>query len=134
MRARGPTLALHGPVSGTSSASHRIRSGHRVYRYPYGAFHEATYVNGSRNGPFRYVHEHGQVLREGFYKDGLYDGSLTTRNTKGEVLDVSEFVRGTGTYRIFYCSGQIAQEAELRSAKRHGLTRKWNGRWAIGAS
>jgi antitoxin component YwqK of YwqJK toxin-antitoxin module len=102
-------------------------TGKWIYRYPSGARREIIYVNGSPNGPFRYVHEHGQVLREGYCKDGLYDGSLITRNVKGEVLDVSEFVSGTGTYRIFYSSGQLAQEIELQCGKRHGHTRKWDG-------
>jgi hypothetical protein len=46
----------------------------------------------------------------------------------GEVRDVSHFVHGAGTYRVFFSSGTLAQEIELVAGIRHGVTRQRNGR------
>jgi antitoxin component YwqK of YwqJK toxin-antitoxin module len=89
---------------------------------------ETEYVAGRPNGRFRVYLHNGVVQREGFKVDGLYHGELITRNNRGEVLDVSRFEHGTGVYRIFMTSGQLAWEISIRAGKRHGPTKRFNWR------
>jgi hypothetical protein len=62
---------------------------------------------------------------EGFKKDGLWHGTLIVRNSRGEVLDVSEFVGGTGVYRIFNSAGKMTDAVPLLHGKLHGIVRCW---------
>jgi antitoxin component YwqK of YwqJK toxin-antitoxin module len=93
-----------------------------------GSRREVEYVAGKPNGRFRVYLRNGVVQREGFMVDGLYHGELVTRDDRGEVLDVSRFEHGTGVYRIFMTSGQLAWEISIRSGRRHGPTKRFNWR------
>lgn len=88
---------------------------------------ESDYVNGVPHGLHRSILENDVVCREGFKKNGLWHGTLITRKNDGTVLDTSEFVEGTGTYRIFTSSGKLVDEIPLLNGKRHGLVRCWRG-------
>ena len=70
----------------------------------------------------------GRLRLEGHTEVGLWHGALTRWGADGKVQDVSHFLHGTGTYRIFFSSGMLAQEIELVAGRRHGVTRRWNGR------
>jgi antitoxin component YwqK of YwqJK toxin-antitoxin module len=94
-------------------------------RRDYGARTEIEYVNGVPNGVWRYWHEHGACLREGFKKNGQWHGKLITRAADGTVLDVSEFDEGTGVYRIFNSNHQLTDEVPLRRGRPHGVARRW---------
>jgi len=91
----------------------------------YGARIEIEYVNGVPNGCYRYWHEQGVCIREGFTKNGQWDGKFITRKTDGTVLDVSEFNEGTGIYRIFNSNGQLTDEIPLQHGKPHGAAKRW---------
>lgn len=86
---------------------------------------EAEYIDGVANGRFRSWNESGVCLREGFKKDGRWDGELITRGSDGTVLDVSEFREGTGVYRIFNARGQLTDEIPMRDGKAHGAAKRW---------
>jgi hypothetical protein len=45
----------------------------------------------------------------------------------GTVLDESEFIEGTGTYRIFNSGGRLTDEIPLRHGKPHGAAKSWRG-------
>jgi len=91
----------------------------------YGARIETEYVNGVPNGIFRYWHEGGACLREGFKINGLWHGKLITRSTDGSVLDVSDFDEGTGVYRIFNSNNQMTDEVPMLRGTIHGVIRCW---------
>jgi antitoxin component YwqK of YwqJK toxin-antitoxin module len=90
-----------------------------------GARIETEYVNGVPNGVYRYWHEHGCCLRDGYKKDRLWHGRLITRSADGTVLDESVFDEGTGVYRIFNSNHNMTDEIPLLSGKPHGLVRCW---------
>ncbi len=92
---------------------------------PGGSRIEIGYVNGIPNGVYRYWHEFGTCLRDGFKKNGQWHGTLVTRSADGTVLDVSEFDEGTGVYRIFNSNHQLTDEVPLLRGKPHGVVRCW---------
>ena len=96
-----------------------------INRHGKNARTEQQYVEGIENGPFRSILENGVVHREGRKKDGVWHGTLVVRNSRGEVLDTTEFVEGTGVYRIFNSAGQMTDEVPLVRGKPHGVVRCW---------
>jgi antitoxin component YwqK of YwqJK toxin-antitoxin module len=99
-----------------------------VRHYPAGLRREVEYSAGAPNGLVREWDREGRLRLEGQVGTGLWHGILSQWGADGEVRDVSHFVHGTGTYRIFFSSGTLAQEIELVAGIRHGVTRQWNGR------
>jgi antitoxin component YwqK of YwqJK toxin-antitoxin module len=91
-------------------------------------YSECSYVNGQLQGKSTQWNSRGQKLMECDYKDGQRHGALTKWNGEGEIIDVSEWENGTGTYRIYYASGVLSSEHQMRHGKPHGVTREWNGR------
>lgn len=89
---------------------------------------ERPYVDGRLHGQSIEWNGHGQKLKECNYKDGQRHGTLTQWNCENEVIDVSEWDNGIGTYRIFYASGQLSSEHQMRYGKPHGITKQWNGK------
>jgi len=81
---------------------------------------EQHFVNGIANGPYRSILENGIVHREGYKKDGLWHGTVIVRDSRGGILDTSEFVDGTGVYRIFNSAGQLTDEVQLIRGEPHG--------------
>ena len=102
-------------------------SGTRVKNWSGAARREIEYESGVPNGWVREWNRDGRLLLEGFVKDGQWHGPLTRWGADGEMLDVSHFDHGTGFYRIFFSSGNLAREICLRAGKRHGITKCWNG-------
>ena len=96
-----------------------------INRHGTNARTEQQYVDGIANGPYRSILENGVVLREGCKKGGLWHGTLIVRNSHGEILDTSEFVDGTGVYRIFNSDGKMTDEVPLVHGKPHGVVRCW---------
>lgn len=97
---------------------------------PDGGCIEITYVDGAPNGPWKRLLANGTVNRECHLVDGQWDGEMTVRDSIGRILDRAIFVRGTGTYRIFTCDGQLGWEIPLQDGKRHGVVRRLsNGRY-----
>ncbi len=89
-----------------------------------GSRREDSYVDGVLSGPFRSMMASGVVHREGSYRRGQYHGAMVTRGSDGAVLDRSEFVDGTGIYRIFTCDGELAWEVPLSHGVKHGFVRR----------
>ncbi len=100
-------------------------SGIWVNRHGVTARTEQEYVNGVASGVFRSIHESGVVLRECKRKDGLWHGTMIVRNSRGAILDESEFADGTGIYRIFNAAGQMTDEVPMVCGKSHGISRCW---------
>jgi antitoxin component YwqK of YwqJK toxin-antitoxin module len=96
-----------------------------IERHGVNARTEQQYVGGIANGAYRSILENDVVHREGFKKDGLWHGTVIVRNSEGEILDKTEFVEGTGVYRIFNSAGQITDEVPLVPGKPHGVVRCW---------
>ncbi len=97
---------------------------------PDGVRVEWTYINGERQGSFRQFNRHGVVVRECEMNGGQYHGTMIVRDSKGAELDRSEFVDGTGVYRIFTTNGRLGWEIPLRQGKKHGVVRRrLRGRW-----
>lgn len=92
---------------------------------PYGARIEIEYVQGAPNGSYRYWHENGACLREGFKRNGQWHGTLIARAADGTVLDTSDFDEGTGVYRIFNSDHQLTDEIPLRHGRPHGTAKRW---------
>jgi hypothetical protein len=90
-----------------------------------GARVETEYVAGVPNGRYRSWNEEGVCLREGFKKNGQWDGELITRNSDGTVLDVSTFNEGTGIYKIFNSNGRLTDEIPMQHGKPHGTAKRW---------
>ncbi len=91
-------------------------------------YDERSYLNGELHGKSTQWNDRGQKLMECTYKDGRRHGTLTRWNCEGKVLDVSQWVNGTGTYRIHYSSGVLCSEQQLRHGTPHGVKRQWNGK------
>ncbi len=87
---------------------------------------ETECVGGIPNGRFRIWSREGVCLREGFKRNGKWDGQLITRGSDGVVRDVSEFSEGTGVYRIFNARGQLTDEIPMREGKAHGAAHRWS--------
>jgi hypothetical protein len=86
---------------------------------------EVEYVNGIRNGVYRHWLKNGVCHREGYTKNGQWHGRLINRASNGAILDETEFVEGTGTYRIFNSNDQLTDEIPLRHGQPHGSARRW---------
>jgi antitoxin component YwqK of YwqJK toxin-antitoxin module len=89
---------------------------------------ETTYVNGRIQGRVTVYCGNGRRIREFHILDGQRHGTETQWSADGEVLNASEWEHGTGTYRIFYSSGQLSSEQQMRHGKPHGIARYWNGK------
>jgi antitoxin component YwqK of YwqJK toxin-antitoxin module len=89
---------------------------------------EKDYVNGRLQGRVTLYGGKEQKCREFYVIDGQRHGTMTQWNHKGEIIDVSEWVAGTGTYRIYYSSGQLSSEQQMRRGELHGVARYWNGK------
>ena len=87
---------------------------------------ETTYVDGRKEGRITSFAEDGRRLREGYKVNGQWHGTMSIWGENENLIDQSEWVNGTGTYRIFYCSGVLAVEQQFLHGKRHGVLRKWN--------
>jgi antitoxin component YwqK of YwqJK toxin-antitoxin module len=94
-----------------------------------GEHSETEYVDGIANGISRRINENGVCTRECTMKDGQRHGTLITRDANGTVLDTSEFIDGTGIYRIFNAAGRLRDEIPLIRGKSHGLAKRWRGGW-----
>ena len=92
---------------------------------------EASYLNGRLHGRHTSYGGMGQKHRESYHGQRAAHGTATQWNSKGEIIDVSEWDHGTGTFRIFYSSGQLCSEHQQRSGKSHGVTRYWNGKGVL---
>ena len=89
---------------------------------------ETTYVDGRKEGRVTSFAADGRRTREGYKLNGQWHGTMSIWGEDEELLDQTEWVNGTGTYRIFYCSGVLASEHQFSNGKPHGIGRKWNGR------
>src|SRR6478752_10728598 len=86
---------------------------------------ELGYVNGIKEGVYRYVKPNGVCIREGSKRAGRWHGRHIIRAEDGTVLSDSEFIDGTGVYRIFNSSKQLTDEVPLHDGKPHGITKRW---------
>ena len=89
--------------------------------------YEEEYRAGVRHGLHRRIHSSGTVIWEGRLEVGLEHGTFTVRRVDGKVLDETEFVRGTGTFRIFTSAGALAWEIPYVAGKPHGIKRHFRG-------
>jgi len=103
-----------------------------INRHGTNARTEQEYLDGIPNGAYRSILENGIIHREGQKKGGLWHGTLIVRNSRGEILDISPFIEGTGIYHIFNCAGQMTDEVPLVHGKAHGIVRCWRfGKLAV---
>jgi len=92
---------------------------------------ETTYLNGRIEGRVTIFDSNGQKLREGTKVNGQWHGTLRQWNSEGVLIDSTDWDHGTGVYRIYYTSGILAFEQQIRNGLRHGLLRKWNGQGVL---
>ena len=105
---------------------------------------EYPYKNGKFHGTLK-AYENGKLLTETPYKDGKKDGVFKNYNEEGnlkeETLYIEDkdvwnksyyetgellFYRDDNISKIYYISGQIAEEIPLKDGKRHGIIKVYH--------
>lgn len=122
--------------------------------YPNGEkFAEGQYKNGHQDGAWTYWHDNGQVQRTVTYKEGQPDGSWEVHGADGAVVakrgykdgkrdgtwiaydetgkqplreEVYTDGKASGTWKIWFPSGQLRTEVNLRDGVRHGALNEWD--------
>ena len=82
-------------------------------------------VYGKRHGWWRYYNEERKMIREEFYKHGLLHGPLTVYDDSGNTIYESNFVNGTGEYRV-YKNGALKESGRMVDGRRVGEWRQFN--------
>jgi MORN repeat variant len=84
---------------------------------------EGTFKDGLPHGVVRRWHTNGVLAEEATFDNGIMDGTVTQWNDKGELLASYNLTKGTGTYRVWYPSGQLMGEIPMIDGKHVGHQR-----------
>jgi antitoxin component YwqK of YwqJK toxin-antitoxin module len=81
---------------------------------------EENYVNDTLDGIYREWHSNGELLTEGRFWKGLYDGTWTYYDMRGIVVGKAEFKRGSGKQTGYFWNGHIKREISYKANKKDG--------------
>lgn len=79
-------------------------------------------INKKRDGHWKEFSQHGILLKEGDYRDGLKTGKWKLYYDTGELAIEETYYEGKreGLFQSFYHSGQPISEGQYRDGKREG--------------
>lgn len=138
------TTEHHGPYVEMNQAGKRVRQGDYVNGKRQGTWKfwhgngqlakQGSYQDNQTNGKWVYYRPDGTLLREEFYESGKQNGNSTVYAADGHTpVQQKEFRNGKkhGKWTRYFETGQIREQAHYENDKLHGNYKSWNedGDW-----
>mgnify|MGYP001170638531 CR=1 FL=1 len=99
---------------------------------------KGKYVNGKKEGSWKYYAENGKVIKKGKYKEGKEEGlwkfyDVEYYYSKGKVQIIGKYKEGKeeGLWKYFDLNGKIDTEVNYKKGKEHGAYKSYNEKGQI---
>ncbi len=111
-----------GTLRARGSYTHDKRTGEWEFYYPNGQLEQrGTFdENGLPSGKWLWFYDHGALLREEHYVNGLLDGMMTEYDIQGKVLTQGDFIEGLEEGFWFFEHGDHREEGQYSMGMRNG--------------